>query len=65
MNDITDKPLPSIPEPMPQIPRRSRRMSFGRLRRNSRGFHDMERGSEEIFIMQEFPANRRNMEHFA
>jgi hypothetical protein len=65
MSEKYEKPLPSIPEPVVQIPRRSRGMSFGRIRRGSRGFHDIESGSEEIFIMQRIPADRRNMEHFA
>ena len=64
-DDALDKPLPTIPEPVTQMPQRPARLSFGRFRRGSRGFDYVQRGSEEMFIMQRLPEDRRNMEHFA
>jgi hypothetical protein len=64
-DDALDKPLPTIPEPATQMPQRPRRLSFRRFRRGSMGFDYVERRSEEMFIMQRLPEDRRNMDHFA
>jgi hypothetical protein len=64
-DDALDKPLPTIPEPLPRMPQRVQSLSFGRFRRGSRGYDYVDRGSEEMFIMQKLPGDRRNMEHFA
>jgi hypothetical protein len=64
-DDALDKPLPTIPEPLPQMPQRVQSLSFKRFRRGSRGYDYVDRGSEEMFIMQKLPGDRRNMEHFA